>query len=402
MTRKTVVIGMDGVPLRLIEELTDSGDMPNCAHLRKEGYLSSMHSAVPEVSNVNWSSIVTGANPGEHGIYGFTELIPGTHTVCFPDRRALKAPPFWSDNSKRYVLLNIPAMYPAPEVNGVFVSGFVAPDLDKAVKPMDELEYLRSIDYEVDVDSSIAHKSHRLFLERLFETLEKREKAYRYYWTRKWDVFMLVFTGSDRLEHFLMDAYADEEHEYHEEFIRYFREIDRIVGDIYGSMDEGSRLVMLSDHGMEPIKINVNVNALLEQNGLLELGGHPEKRYNNIVDEGTSAFALDPGRIYLRDKDVAREVVKLFEGLKYEGEDVIGRINLRDDVYHGPEIERAPDIVLTPNSGYNIKGGVKYDGVFEKNIFKGKHTASDAFLYCNEKCIPRSPTVEDVRDIIEK
>ncbi len=53
MTRKTVVIGMDGVPLRLIRELTDSGYMPNCAELRSKGYLSSMHSAIPEVSNVN-------------------------------------------------------------------------------------------------------------------------------------------------------------------------------------------------------------------------------------------------------------------------------------------------------------------------------------------------------------
>ncbi len=410
---RTVVIGIDGVPYHIMDELADSGDMPNFASLRSEGYFTKMRAAIPEVSNVNWSSIVTGVNPGRHGVYGFTELIRGTYTVSFPDRRALKVDPFWEDD-KRYVIINVPAMFPAPEINGPFVSGFVSPELEKAATPDSTLEYLRSIDYKVDVDSEKAHKSYRLFLDNLFDTLEKRKKAYRHFWEVDWETFMLVFTGSDRLEHFLWDAYEDEEHEHHDSFVEYFRRVDEIIGEIREKMSEDDRLIMMSDHGMEEIEKNVNVNHHLEENGFLELGDEPEKRYKNIM-EGTKAFALDPGRIYVNREgsyprggvkeeevdDIVENIIDSIEDLKYQGRDVIKKIHRKEDIYHGDQLEKAPEIVLTPAKGFNLKGGVAYDDVFEDNIFKGKHTEHNAFLYSNDIKPPKEPTVEDVRELIE-
>ncbi len=414
MSGRTVIIGIDGVPYHIMDDLSDSGDMPNFAELKSEGHFSKMHAAIPEVSNVNWSSIVTGKNPGEHGVYGFTELIHGTYTVSFPDRRALKAEPFWNDDRK-HVILNVPAMYPADKINGTMVSGFVSPELEKAVTPQKALDYLKEIDYNVDVDSEKAHKSKRLFLDNLFKTLKKREKAYKHFWSDEWDVFMLVFTGSDRLEHFLLNAYNDEEHEYHDRFVEYFREVDRMIGDIHDKMNENDRLIMLSDHGMEEIRKNVNVNKVLEENGFLTLGDEPEKRYKNI-EEGTKAFALDPGRIYLNKKsrypkgsieedegeEIINKIASLFEELTFEGDKVIKEIHRREDAYSGDQLHKAPDLVLTPEKGFNLKGGVKYDDLFEEDVFEGKHTEHDAFLYCNDHKLPEDPKVEDVRKLIER
>ncbi|MFW6064689.1 MAG: alkaline phosphatase family protein [Candidatus Natronoplasma sp.] len=411
---KKVIIGIDGVPIGLIEGLIDKGRMPNFASLVSEGNLSAMRAAIPEVSNVNWTSIVTGKNPGEHGVFGFTDLIEGTYTINFPDRRAVKASPFWDDEERKYVILNVPAMYPAPDINGTFVSGFVSPDLEKAVRPKSALSVLEEMDYQVDVDSEKAHKSKRLFLHQLFETLEKREKAYRHFWDEKWDIFMLVFTGSDRLEHFLFDAYLEEDHEYHERFIEYFEEVDRIIGEIVEKMDEEDELIMLSDHGMELIKQNVNLNKVLEDNGLLKTGDEPSERYRNIK-EGTKAFVLDPGRVYLNRKgkyprggvqeseeeELLDKITDLFKDLRFDGEKVIEEVNRKDEIYSGEETERGPDLVLTPASGYNLKGSMKYDSVFERNIFKGKHTLKDAFLFRRNGPLPDEPKVEDVRSLID-
>lgn len=412
MAEKTVIIGIDGVPYHLIYGLAKGGEMPNVGSLIQRGYFSKMRSAIPEVSNVNWSSIVTGTNPGEHGVFGFTELIRGTYTISFPDRRALKISPFWKDDERRYVILNVPAMYPAEEIKGVMVSGFVSPELDRAVEPKKALEYLKKIDYKVDVDSEKAHKSYRLFFDNLFDTLEKREKAIMHFWKEKWDVFMFVFTGSDRLEHFLIDAFQDEGHEYHQKFLDYFRGVDRIIGHVLNEMDDDDRLIMMSDHGMEEIKENVNVNKVLEDNGFLVLGDKPEERYKNI-QKGTKAFALDPGRIYLNRKDryprgevedgqeILDDIIEVFEGLKYDNDKVIKNIHKRNEIYHGKHAEKAPDLVLTPNKGFNLKGSVKYESIFEQNIFKGKHTEHDAFIYSNQIPLPNNPTVEDVRGLIE-
>lgn len=409
MSSKKVILGIDGVPFHLIDDLSNSGDMPNFKAIKNDGHFSKMHSAVPEVSNVNWSSIVTGKNPGEHGIYGFTELIQGTYTVSFPDRRALKSPPFWKDDG-RYVIINVPAMYPADDINGVMVSGFVSPELERAVTPDSALKYLKSIDYQVDVDSEKAHKSYRLFMDNLFKTLDKREKALDHFWEERWDVFMFVFTGSDRLEHFLWNAYEDPSHEYHDKFVKYFKEFDRILGKVLDRMNGDDELIMLSDHGMGPIKTNVNVNKILEDNGLLHLGPKPEERYKNI-QEGTKAFALDPGRIYLnhehrypRGEDIGpilEDIVELFQNLRYQGQKVIKTVHRKEDIYHGEQIDKAPDIVLTPNRGFNLKGSVKYDKLFDNDVFQGMHTADDAFIYSSEVEIPKDPTVEDFIKILK-
>ncbi len=416
-SRKTIIIGIDGVSDNLVKDLAEKGEMPNLASLITNGSISKMHSAIPAVSNVNWSSIVTGKNPGEHGIFGFTELIKGTYTLSFPDRRRLTKTPFWKDKkNKKYVILNVPAMYPAEKINGTFVSGFVSPDLKKAVEPSEALDYLKGIDYNVDVASEKAHESKELFMNELFMTLRKREKAYKHFWKQKWDVFMVVFTGTDRLEHFFIDAHKNEDHDYHEKFIEYFKELDRIIGGLIDRIGPDDKLLMMSDHGMEEIKKSVNVNKVLEENGLLNLGNKPENRYKNI-QKGTQAFSLTPGRIYLNRKeryphgsiekrekdDILNKIISVFDDLKYCGNKVIKEIHKKEEIYEGKQMDKAPDIVLIPESGFKLKGGVKYDELFEdEQILKGKHTGKDAFLYCNKDDLPKSPTVEDVRYLINE
>ena len=72
---RTIVIGIDGVPFGLLDDLTEKGIMPNFAELKggDEGVFTPMKSSIPDISSVSWSSVITGKNPGEHGIYGFTE-----------------------------------------------------------------------------------------------------------------------------------------------------------------------------------------------------------------------------------------------------------------------------------------------------------------------------------------
>ena len=420
---RIVVIGIDGVPFRLLEDLSEKDIMPNFKELKREGesVFRQMRSSIPEISSVSWSSVITGKNPGEHGIYGFTELIEGTYTISFPNFRNLKAPAFWHEMAnKSYVILNVPSTYPARELNGVHISGFVSPDLERAVYPPSYLDTLREFNYRVDVDSGYAHKSMRLFLNDLFKTNELRIKAYRYFWDKfDWDVFMLVFTGSDRLEHFLWHAYEDEDHEYHDKFLQYFKEVDIAIGEIAARMNEGDQLIMLSDHGMEAIKTNVNINRYLAAEGFLALGGNPKpsERYKNIK-EGTKAFALDPARIYLNregrypkgsvkrsdEEDLIASLISAFDDLEYNGEKVIKRVYRKEEIYHGKQFEHAPDLVLMSNQSFNLKGNISAENIFEeRDIIIGKHTYEDAFLYVrhNKDIVPEKPTVEDVRKIIE-
>ncbi|MFQ6076887.1 MAG: alkaline phosphatase family protein [Candidatus Bathyarchaeia archaeon] len=415
-----MIIGIDGVPYNLMEDLSSRDIMPNFRRLRGEGVFTKMSSSIPEISSVSWSSIITGKNPGEHGVYGFTDMIEGAYTISFHSSRDLKAPTFWQKNGdKTCVVINVPSTYPAQKINGILISGFVSPDLEKAVYPPSYLEKLKNMNYRIDIDSEKAHKSKLLLFKELFETLETRIKVSKYLWEKvKWNIFMVVFTGSDRLEHFLWDAYEDENHEYHTKFLEFFKRVDMAIGRLNDKLGEDDSLIILSDHGMEGIKTNVNVNVHLAEEGFLKLGENPNKRYNNIGDE-TKAFALDPGRIYLNREErypngcvrkeeedgIIEALIDSFDVLEMDGEKVLRKIYRGNEIYRGRYVGRAPDLVLMPNSGFNLMSGLSKKELFEESPLTGKHTQDDAFLFVKARgakdIVPKNPSVEDVVSIME-
>ncbi|MFO8051460.1 MAG: alkaline phosphatase family protein [Thermoplasmatota archaeon] len=421
-SRKNVIIGIDGVPHGLIEDLTSRNIMPNFKDLLGEGRLSMMESSIPEISSVSWASIMTGKNPGEHGIYGFTDLIPGSYNMMFPSFRNLRSDPFWRlYPKKKHVVINLPFTYPAGEINGSLISGFVAPDLERSVFPPSLYQELSEMDYQIDVDSNKAYKSKELFIKHLRLTHEKRMETYRVLWDRfGWDNFMLVFTGSDRLEHFFWDSYEDTGDPFHQDFLDYFTMVDEAIGEVSERMGEDDNLLVCSDHGMEQIRTNVNLNTLLAEEGYLKTGEHPEKRYKNMVD-GTKAFVMEPSRIYLNKKDLypkgevkneemerlRSELTDLLLGLRYKGDKVIKKVLLREEIYHGPQFEKAPDIVLLPNHGFGLRGSMREGDLFEKDdILIGMHTQEDAFLYTMgpeiAEDMPDHPNVVDIVPLLER
>ncbi len=174
---KIVVIGLDGVPYSLLNYYISHGVMPKFKDVVASGTLLTMRSTLPEVSSVAWTSFMTGKNPAEHGIFGFMEVDPHTYQYHFPNFHSLKAPPFWEDLKLKTVAFNIPQTYPARATNGILVSGFVALDLKKAVYPCRVYDYLRSIDYRLDVDCQLAVQSPDAFFKDLFKTFEKSMKT---------------------------------------------------------------------------------------------------------------------------------------------------------------------------------------------------------------------------------
>ena len=409
---KIVIIGLDGVPYHLMDDLSNKGIMPNFKKLKQEGIFKEMDSAIPEISSVSWSSIITGVNPGEHGIFGFMELIPGTYTLSFPNFNSLKAPAFWHTIDGKHAIINVPSTYPAKPLNGFHVAGFVALDLENAVYPKEYIPKLEELNYRIDVDSEKGHQSKELFMKDLFRTLEARHKTALHLWDDSaWDTFMYVITGTDRIGHFLWDAYEDENHEFHTQFLDYFKRIDEFIGEISNKMSNDDSLVMLSDHGMGLSKTNVIVNAVLKKHGFLELEDAERINHNHIKPE-SRAFALDPGRIYLHkenkypkgsvkkedEEKILKELTVIFQDLEKDGKKVVKKIFRKEDVYSGPHMDDAPDLILLPNRGFNLRGNIAKTEIFDKDIFTGMHTQEDAFLYVKT---PKSISMQDKPNVTQ-
>jgi predicted AlkP superfamily phosphohydrolase/phosphomutase len=395
--------------------------MPNVRALLGEGVFRQMASSIPEISSVAWSSIITGTNPARHGVFGFTDLAPGTYRRVYPNFASLQELPFW-DRGKygRSVIVNVPSTYPARALNGVLISGFVALNLGKAVYPPTLVPQLEDLDYRVDVDAGRAGQSVRLFLADLDKTLRARIAAYRYLWRNvKWDVFMLVFTGTDRLAHYLWDAYEDDSHPYHEAFLSHLRQIDEVIGEIASDLGANDLMILLSDHGFELLEKEVYVNFALERHGFLAFDRGVPARLTGLTAT-SKAFALDPGRIYLNTQGryprgcvslqerepLLDDLTALFESLQIEGQSVIKRVYRREEIYSGPLLDRAPDLVLLGNPGYNLRGTLKHDRLWDKGARTGKHTQDDAFLLVSGDfdpgIVPQEPSVVDVVGIMKR
>lgn len=414
----TVIIGLDGVPFGLLEALAGQGVMPETAGILREGVFTRMRSSIPEVSSVAWSSVITGANPAEHGIFGFTDFVPGTYDLTFPNFAHLKKDPFWAGLPGKSVILNVPSTYPVRPMNGVHVSGFVSISYEKSVYPPSLIPRLHQLDYRLDVDSALAHEDMDRFLEDLDKCLAARIEGYRYLWDEiDWRVFMLVFTGTDRLMHFLWSAYEDPGHRYHGAFLDHFRSIDRAIGEIRGKMGLDDQLIMLSDHGFERLEKDVYINRHLMENGMLKVDARAGDPWA-AIDGSSRAFAMDPARLYVNRKEkyprgqvrekerekVIEELIELFRSFTCEGRQVIRDIHRAGDIYRGPLLDRGPDLVLVAETGFNLRAGMKAPDVFGRGIFTGKHTLDDAFLYTIEGVdrggLGDPPDVEQVAGLI--
>jgi predicted AlkP superfamily phosphohydrolase/phosphomutase len=415
---KTIIIGLDGVPFGMIKDFAEAGVMPHTAELISAAIFKRMHSSIPEVSSVAWSSMITGNNPGQHGIFGFMDLFPRSYRMRFPNFNDLKAPPFWDLWEGRSIIVNVPSTYPVREMDGVHISGFVSVDFEKSVHPKSLIPKLKALDYRLDVDSQKAHSSIDQFLQDLDRTLDARIRAYRYLWeAQNWQTFMLTFTGTDRLMHFLWDAYEDRDHKYHNSFLQHFRKIDQAIGEIISRTTDNDLLIMLSDHGFERLDKDVYISYLLMQEGFLRFKQAEDTSLANI-NYGTKAFALDPARIYLNLKGkfpcgtvepdeteaLLSDLENLFGSLKVDGRKVIRDIYRKEQLFSGPYLEGAPDLVLVGAEGFNLRANLKAEQLADKPIFTGKHTQDTAFLIArglsDNSIVPDVPVVWDVKGII--
>jgi predicted AlkP superfamily phosphohydrolase/phosphomutase len=418
---RVCVIGLDGVPYSMLVELGRKGIMSTTGRMIDSGRLHKMKASLPEISAVSWTNFMTGANPGSHGIFGFTDFKPGSYEIRFPNFLDLKLETFWDwlgKKGKKCIIINQPSTYPARRINGVLISGFVAIELAKAVYPLSHIAALEQMGYQIDIDTMKSRESPAFLQQELTKTLSGHQKALNYFWEEEWDYFEFVITGTDRLHHFLWNAYQDPDHAYHQNFLDYYRQIDRVISKIVASFqklaDSEEGLYILSDHGFTGIAQEVYLNAWLGQEGYLKFSTSPPRDLGDITPK-TRAFAMDPNRIYLNlrkkfprgvveaseKKALKEEIAGKLEALEFEGKKVVKKVFFAEEIYSGPYLSSGPDLIVLGEEGFDMKGSIKKEQVFGRTSLQGMHTWDDAFFWAaNEKAADLY--IEDVAKIILK
>jgi len=132
-----------------------------------QDYFRVMSICLTEISSVSWSSFMSGTNSGTHDVYDFMNFKPGTYELYFPNFSNLKAPTLFDElkeKRKRSVVINLPSIYSAKEIQEVLISSFVAIDLEKAVYPSSLLLKLKKFNYRIDIDTTKARTDHKFLI----------------------------------------------------------------------------------------------------------------------------------------------------------------------------------------------------------------------------------------------
>lgn len=435
MGNKVVVIGLDGVPLSLIEGWAKEGLLPNFQEVMEGGVTGLLESTVPPTSGPSWSSFMTGKNPGKTGIYDFLYRREGTY--IFPpvnaNRRDGKS--LWrllSEEGRKVGVVNVPISYPVEEVNGFLIAGWMtpysAPDFIYPPQLYEELR--REIGYyRIYPVETFSEERKEEFLKACDDLLDLRTRTDLYLMERyPWDLFMTVFFDTDRILH-QMWHYLDPTHPWRSEgedksgpVKRYFQGVDKAIGEILSRVDDETLVFIISDHGMGPAHNFIVLNNWLLETGLLKLKGDPLRwlkrglfrsgftlrNVHRVADrlglakhaEYKGLYSMDHlmklvflsfldvdwprskaysfgrhlGSIYINLKGrepegavapeeyeaVREEIVQLAKGFSdpQTGEPLIGQVLRREEIYHGPHLDQAPDLILRPRDERNIFFGL--------------------------------------------
>lgn len=91
-SHRVIVLGIDGLDPHLLDRYMKDGRMPNFQRLEQEGSFRELGTSIPPQSPVAWSNVITGMNPGGHGIFDFIHRDPHTMLPDFSMAR-VEAPP---------------------------------------------------------------------------------------------------------------------------------------------------------------------------------------------------------------------------------------------------------------------------------------------------------------------
>jgi predicted AlkP superfamily phosphohydrolase/phosphomutase len=442
---RVVVVGWDGATFDIVKPLIAAGRMPVLEKFLEQGVHAPLCSTVPPVTPVAWTSFATGTTPGRHGIFDALTLDPQTHEVRFVSAAMRRTAPIWrvlSDRGRPAGAVNVPVTWPPDPINGLVISGMFTPSFAEDYVHPPELRGEIESRFGPCRDSPNLDPDPKRYLQNLLAGVDARcELTLWLMANRPLDYFCSVFMESDRVQHFFW-AYRDPAHPLGRAIEAVYERLDAALGRILDACPPETAVALVSDHGAGPLKRAIFLNRWLMDNGYLTLSGElaalahrhnssglkkavaalakavlPEAvlaarrkakskafaRINNlfsaIVDWDKTACVSEgiAGGIFfnpkvVKDADRPELTRRLKEGLlaivdPQTGAHPFAAVYAREELYNGPAVPGAPDVVTLCGPGYQVLVPHEialYDqgaptGLFAPHKWSGRHEQYGVF-----------------------
>jgi predicted AlkP superfamily phosphohydrolase/phosphomutase len=272
------------------------------------------------------------------------------------------------------------------------------------------------------------------FLRMTWDIDEERQKMFFAALERlRRGALVCVFDATDRIQHMFW-RYLEEGHpaargrsnaKHSNAIEELYRKNDELVGRVMAGLREGDVLMVLSDHGFTSFRRGINLNSWLHAEGYLRLkeGSDGSSEWLRDVDwSQTRAYALGLTGMFLNiagreeqgivDPDqvpgLKAELIQKLGGLEDpdNGDTGINEVFDTREIYKGPYLGNAPDLLIGYNHGYRTSWdcatGVVGGPVFTDNVkaWSGDHCVDPRLvpgvIFCSHGIDSEDPALIDI------
>ena len=400
------MIGLDAATLDVIAPLRSAGELPGLGRVFAAGSHGVLRSTTHPLTPHAWTTMVTGVNAGRHGIWDFTERDESGYRLQVANGGSRRVPALWDHlvaSGRRCGLVNIPFTWPAPAVGRIRRRGFDAAARESGwTHPPELVGELRARFGSLELDNRFPlGPGGRVDLAQVERAAQQKVEAVRWLIERyDPELLFVVFMAADHVQHLCWDDWEGDP--LASPVAETYRILDRALEALLETVPPDGNVMVVSDHGAGALEGVVNLNAWLERLGYLTFAGGStdvarraadrlfglrrfvpqrlryavkqrlpslrERAYSSTdwsaIDWAqTRAFSygtfgnlvvnvrgreahgiVEPGADYERTRDELTD--RALELTSPEGERIVAQVHRREDLFHGSELDRIPDLLI--------------------------------------------------------
>lgn len=285
MARPVWLLGLDGATFDILDPMMKAGKLPVIAGLIKAGASGILQSSVVPFTPQAWASVITGNNPGKHGVFGFTRQIPGRPPE-FLSLKSIKGDRLWTWFGRaglRSLVANVPMTYPPEPLNGAMVTGMMTPSLESDFTYPAELkkQVLADYpDYRLNVEVGISRSRTTEILDELEASMNDQVSlVLDLIREGSPDFLFFVFVLPDRIQHIFSKFIHPQSGLYGSRGADVWRarieqsyiKMDKEIGRLLAIAPDDANILLVSDHGFTVEQGGFYTNDFLASMGLLTL-----------------------------------------------------------------------------------------------------------------------------------
>jgi predicted AlkP superfamily phosphohydrolase/phosphomutase len=270
--KKLYLIGIDAAPLWLIEKFKNEKHMSAFRKLLEGKQLIDMESTLPPMTGGAWPTIYTGLPPGKHGVPDFFVMKKDyTPDLVYYDSE--RTPPFWKNlasSGNRCLVITPATDIKLPDYPNVdMITGFPLKARSNSkflISLMKKYSFYGEPDVEKDMKSGKMsdEEGTKHFLKSIKARIEIAKEAMK---RHDYDLVYVCFTETDRLQHFVLNKENMKDY-----ILPVYQEIGKYLEYVMDRADEeGGAVMVVSDHGAQPIKEKFLINTWMINEGFAKL-----------------------------------------------------------------------------------------------------------------------------------